>query len=199
MYLSTSDEMLPVMISEGVSGTLILKILGIKVLIGIVLGFLIDFIFNRLNKNKEDKNTIHDICEHEHCHCEDGILKSVLKHTLNIFIYIFIFSLVLNIAIELIGTEKIETIITNKPFLGSLVACAVGLIPNCASSVLLTQMYLSGILNLGMMIGGLLINAGVGLLVLFRVNKHQKENIFIVVGLYIIGVTASLLLQNLVL
>lgn len=187
------------MISEGVSGTLILKILGIKVLIGIVLGFIIDFIFNKLNKNKEDKNTIHDICEHEHCHCEDGIIKSVLKHTLNIFIYIFIFSLVLNIVIELIGTEKIETIITNNAFVGSLVACAVGLIPNCASSVLLTQMYLSGILNVGMMIGGLLINAGVGLLVLFRVNKDIKENILIVVGLYLIGVTASLLLQNLVL
>ena len=191
--------MIPVMLSEGVSGTLILKILGIKVLIGIILGFIIDFIFNKLNKKNDNNNKIHDICEHEHCHCEDGILKSVLKHTLNIFIYIFVFSLILNIAIELIGTENIESIISDKPFLGSLISCVIGLIPNCASSVILTEMYLSGILNLGMMIGGLLINAGVGLLVLFRVNKNQKENISIVLGLYIIGVIASLLLQNLAL
>ena len=187
------------MISEGVSWTLILKILGIKVLMGIVLGFIIDFLFNRLNKNDENKNKIHDICEHEHCHCEEGIIKSTLKHTINIFIYIFIFSLVLNIAIELIGTDKIESIISSKPFLGSLVACAIGLIPNCASSVILTEMYLTGILNLGMMIGGLLINAGVGLLVLFRVNKHQKENILIVISLYLIGVISAMILQNLTL
>ncbi len=190
--------MIPVMWSKGVSGILILKILAIKVLIGIILGFIIDFIYNRFNKN-ESKNKIHDICEHEHCHCEESILKSVLKHTLSIFVYIFIFSLVLNIAIELIGTENIESIMFNKPILGSLISCLIGLIPNCASSVILTEMYLSGILNLGMMIGGLLINAGVGLLVLFRVNKNQKENVLIVVGLYIIGVIASLLLQNLVL
>lgn len=191
--------MLPVMLSEGVNGTLILKILGIKVLIGIIAGFIIDFVFNKLQKNEESKDIIHDLCEHEHCNCEDGILKSVLKHTLNIFIYIFIFSLILNIAIELIGTENIESIISNKPVVGSLISCVIGLIPNCASSVVLTECYLSGILNLGMMIGGLLINAGVGLLVLFRINKNQKENIFIVLGLYLIGVITAISLQHLTL
>ena len=115
---------------------------------------------------------------------------------MNILIYIFILSLLLNITIELIGTEKIEGLITNKPILGSLIAGLIGLIPNCASSVVLTECYLSGILNLGMMIGGLLINAGVGLLVLFRVNKNLKENIGIVLGLYVIGVIAGIILQG---
>lgn len=191
--------MLPVMLSEGVSGIIILKIIGIKILIGVILGFIIDLLFNKIQKNNKNENTIEDICKHEHCHCEEGIFKSAVKHTINIFIYIFILSLVLNIAIELIGTEKIEGLISNKPVLGSLISCLIGLIPNCASSVILTQMYLGGLLNIGMMIGGLLINAGVGLLVLFRVNKHQKENIFIVIGLYLIGVVSAIMLQKLTL
>lgn len=191
--------MLPIMLSQGVSGILILKILGIKILIGIILGFIIDLVFSKIQKNNDDENTIQDICKHEHCHCEEGIFKSALKHTINIFVYIFILSLILNIAIELIGTERLEALISNKPILGALIAGLIGLIPNCASSVILTECYLSGILNLGMMIGGLLINAGVGLLVLFRVNKNQKENILIVLGLYGVGVISAILLQNLAL
>lgn len=187
------------MISEGVSGLLILKILGIKVVIGIVMGIIIDLAFKLLKKNKSEENNIENICKHEHCHCEQGIFKSALKHTISIIIYILILSLVLNIIIELIGTQKIESIISNNPVIGSLVSCLIGLIPNCAASVILTECYLTGLINLGMMIGGLLINAGVGLIVLFRVNKNQKENIGIVIGLYSIGVIAALALQNLTL
>ena len=199
VYLSTSDEMLPIMLSRGVPGPLILKILGIKIVIGIVIGFLIDIFIRFFKKNKNEDNNIENICKHEHCHCEEGIFKSAIKHTLNIFVYIFVLSLILNIAIELIGTEKLEALISNKPILGSLIAGLIGLIPNCASSVVLTECYLSGILNLGMMIGGLLINAGVGLLVLFRVNKNQKENIGITLVLYVIGVIAAIALQKLTL
>ena len=190
--------MIPVMLSSGVNGSLIFKILGIKVLIGVTLGFLIDFIIRFINKNKkEEENNIEEICKHEHCHCEDGIFKSALRHTVSIFAYIFILSLVLNIVIEFIGTDKIGNLISNKPIIGSLISGLIGLIPNCASSVVLTECYLSEILNLGMMIGGLLINAGVGVLVLFRVNKNQKENIGIVTTLYLIGVITSIVLQNL--
>ncbi len=187
------------MLSSGVPGTLILKILGIKILIGIAIGFLIDIILSKFIKRENTDNNIEKICEHDHCHCEEGIIKSALKHTISIIIYIFILSLILNIAIELIGTENIEKLISTKPILGSLIAGLIGLIPNCAASVVLTECYLSGILNLGMMIGGLLINAGVGLLVLFRVNKKQKENILITVGLYLIGVITAMVFQNLTL
>lgn len=186
--------MLPIMISKGVNGKLILEILLIKVIIGIIFGFLIDIVMFRFTKRDKDNN-IEEICKKEHCHCEKGIFKSAIIHTISIFIYILILTLILNIAIELIGKETLGSLISNKPVLGALISGAIGLIPNCASSVVLTECYLSGVINLGMMIGGLLINAGVGVLVLFRVNKNQKENIFIVLGLYLIGVIAGIALQ----
>ena len=187
--------MLPIMISEGVSGILILKILGIKILIGIIAGFLIDIILSRVQKKEDENNSIEEICEQGHCHCEKGIWKSAIKHTINIFIFIFIISLILNIVIEFVGEDKLGRLISNKPIIGAFIACLIGLIPNCASSVVLTELYLLGVLNLGVMIGGLLVNAGVGLLVLFKVNHNQKENIGIVTTLYIIGVISAIILQ----
>ena len=195
VYLSTSDEMLPILLSEGVAGPLILKILGIKILIGILAGVVIDLIANKVIKNKKEENKIESICEHEHCHCEESIVKSAIKHTVNVFVFILLISLVLNIAIEYIGEDTLAGLISSKPVLSALIACAIGLIPNCASSVILTQLYLSNVLSLAVMIGGLLVNAGVGLLVLFKVNHNQKENIKIVLGLYTIGVISAILLQ----
>lgn len=193
MYLSTSDEMLPILLSEGVNGVLILKILGIKILIGIFAGFLIDLVLRRKEEEKEEN--IEDLCEHEHCHCEEGIWKSAIKHTVNIFIFILIVSLLLNIAIGYIGEETIGNLISDKPVLGALIACLIGLIPNCASSVILTELYLLGVLNLGLMIGGLLVNSGVGILVLFKVNNNAKQNIKIVLTLYTIGTISAMILQ----
>ena len=193
MYLSTSDEMLPILLSEGVNGVLILKILGIKILIGIFAGFLIDLVLRRKEEEKEEN--IEDLCEHDHCHCEEGIWKSAIKHTVNIFIFILIVSLLLNIAIGYIGEETIGNLISDKPVLGALIACLIGLIPNCASSVILTELYLLGVLNLGLMIGGLLVNSGVGILVLFKVNNNTKQNIKIVLTLYAIGAISAMILQ----
>ena len=195
VYLSTSDEMLPIMLSEGVEGVLILKILGIKILIGMFAGVIIDVLFNKFNKNKKEENNIKHICEHDHCHCENGIWKSAIKHTVNVLIYIFIISLVLNILIEFIGEDRLGNIVSDKPVLSILIAGLIGLIPNCASSVVLTELYLSNVLGLAGMIGGLLVNAGVGLIVLFKVNHNQKENIKIVLGLYLVGVISAILLQ----
>lgn len=186
------------MISEGVPGPLIFKVLGIKILIAIIAGFLIDILLSKISKRKNEDNIIEEICEHEHCHCEKGIWKSAIKHTINIFIFIFVISLILNIVIEFVGEDKLGRVISNKPIIGAFAGCLIGLIPNCASSVLLTELYLLGVLNLGLMIGGLLVNAGVGLLVLFKVNHNQKENISIVTALYIIGVISAIILQFLV-
>lgn len=185
--------MLPILLSEGVNGVLILKILGIKILIGILAGFLIDILLRK--NHKEEKEDIEDLCEHEHCHCEEGIWKSAIKHTVNVLIFILIISLILNIIIKIIGEDALGSLISNKPILGALIAGLIGLIPNCASSVILTQLYLSGVLNLSVMIGGLLVNAGVGLLVLFKVNHHPKQNIKIILILYTIGTISAMLLQ----
>ncbi len=195
VYLSTSDEMLPILLSEGVSGTLILKILGIKILIGMIAGILIDLVLNKFYKKNKEDSKIESICEHDHCHCEEGIWKSAIKHTINVFVFIFIISLLLNIAIEYIGENKLSMLISNKPMISALIAGLIGLIPNCASSVILTELYLSNVLSLAVMIGGLLVNAGVGLIVLFKVNHNQKENIKIVLGLYLIGVISAVILQ----
>lgn len=198
VYLSTSDEMLPILLSEGVSGTLILKILGIKILIGMVFGVIIDLVLNKFHKNKKEENKIESICEHDHCHCENGIWKSAIKHTISILIFIIIISLLLNIIIEIIGEDTLAGLVSDNLILSSFISGLIGLIPNCASSVILTQLYLSNVLSLGAMIGGLLVNAGVGLIILFKVNHNQKENISIVAGLYLIGVISGILLQYLI-
>ena len=195
VYLSTSDEMLPILLSEGVNGVLILKILAIKILIGMFVGLALDFILRKVNKQNEKEATIESVCEHEHCHCEEGIFKSAIKHTISIFAFILIISLILNVIIEFIGEDTLGKLILNNPILGAFVACLIGLIPNCASSVILTQLYLSNVINLAVMIGGLLVNAGVALIVLFRVNNNQKQNIKITITLYAVGVICAMVLQ----
>lgn len=204
IFLSTSDEMLPVLISENAPIGLIIKILAIKLVIGIIAGFIIDFVVQRCKKKsklKEEtpKEEIGHICEHEHCHCEEeGILKSSIKHTLNIFVFILIITLILNTIIYFIGEEKISSLILNMPIVGPLISGIVGLIPNCAGSVILTQLYLSNVISLGSMIGGLLVGSGIGILVLFRVNKNIKENVKILGILYTIGVICGIVIDFIV-
>lgn len=195
VYLSTSDEMLPIFISESVPITTILKILGIKLVIGMVAGFLIDFALRIKNKNKQEPEKIVDLCEKDHCHCEHGIVKSALKHTLNIFLFIMIVSFVINIAMYFIGEETIAGFLQNKPILGPILAGLIGLIPNCAASVVITQMYLENVISAATMISGLLVGAGVGLAVLFKTNKGLKENLKITGLLYCVGVIAGILLE----
>ena len=183
VYLSTSDEMLPIMISNGVNIVTVLKIVGIKVIIGIFMGFIIDIFYKR----KMEKHTIHDDCEKEHCHCEKGIFKSSIHHTISITIYLLITILLLNTIIYFVGEDNIKEFLLNNKgiyFISSL----IGLIPNCASSVVMTEIYTEGLCSFGFLISGLLTGAGVGLLILFKTNNNIKENIIIVSLLYFIGV-----------
>lgn len=196
VYLTTSDEMIPIMISEAVPLWTILKILFVKLVIGIVAGFVIDFVLRLINKNKKiEEENIVDLCEHDHCHCEKGILKSSIHHTLSIFVFILILTFIINTAIYFIGEENISNILLNKPIFGPIVSSLIGLIPNCASSVIITNMYLKNVINVGTMIAGLLVNAGVGLVVLFKTNKKIKENIAIICLLYIVGVISGIVLE----
>lgn len=195
VYLSTSDEMLPIFLSEGVEINLILKVLGIKLLVGMIAGFLIDLVFRFKNKGYEEEDKIIDLCEKEHCHCEHGIVRSALKHTLNIFIFIFIVTIVINILIFAVGEDNIANIFKNIPLLGPVFAGIIGLIPNCASSVIITQMYLENVISASTMIAGLLVNAGVGLAVLFKTNDGIKENLKIVGILYLIGVITGIIFE----
>jgi len=194
VYLSTSDEMLPILLSEAAPITTIILILGIKLLVGMIAGFSIDFVMTLRNKDNEEEKIV-DLCDKEHCHCEHGIVKSALKHTLSIFIFILIVTIIINIGIHFIGEDVIEGFLNDNTILGPVIAGIIGLIPNCASSVILTQMYLEDVSSLAAMISGLLVNAGVGLAVLFKTNKGIKQNLLIVSLLYCIGVISGIIIE----
>ena len=210
VFLSTSDEMLPIFISEAVDIQVILKILGVKIVIGAVSGFVLDILWRAGSRKRREYNEhrhihrehhekdIHDLCEHEHCHCEEGsILKSAVIHSLQITLFIFLVTLVIGFLVEILGEDQIGSIIGNQPVLGVLLAALVGMIPNCAGSVIITQMYLGGILGTGQMLAGLLAGAGVGILVLCRTNRGAKENLGIIGLLYVISVCWGILFETL--
>lgn len=201
IFLSTSDEMLPVLISEAAPVSTILQILAIKLVIGMTAGFIIDITKQILEKKKvkDSKEKIEEeighICEHEHCHCEEGVIKSSIKHTLHIFFFIIIISFLINMIIYFIGEENLSNLILNQKVIGPMIAGVVGLIPNCAGSVILTKLYLGQVISFGSMIGGLLVGSGIGILVLFRINKNSKENLKILGLLYGIGIVCGIIMD----
>lgn len=194
IYLSTSDEMLPIMLSNAVPAGEIVKILLLKAGIGMLAGFLVDFVVRKSGK-KEEGLKIHGMCEHEHCGCEGGIVKSALHHTVHIFVFILLITALLNLGLELLGEDSLFWEALSQPVLGPLLAGIIGLIPNCAASVVITQMYLSGTIAFGTMMAGLLVGAGVGIMVLLRVNESKAESLRIIALLYGIGAAAGGLLN----
>lgn len=208
VYLSTSDEMLPILISEQTAPGIILGILLAKAAIGIAAGILLDFLLRRKSVGRHAPGTdapgmdarmeghhIHEICEHEHCGCEKGILRSAVSHTAQIAFFILLITFVLNLALSFAGEEVLSSVILNRPIAGPLLAGLVGMIPNCAGSVVITQLYLEGVLGIGSAMAGLLTGSGVGLLVLFRVNHNTKDNLKILALLYGIGVLVGMVIE----
>ncbi len=201
VFLSTSDEMLPIFISAAVAPATIGKILLAKFLIALVSGFAVDMIRGLIrsvaNYFHEEKH-IHDLCEQDHCGCEDeegGIFRSALIHTLKITVFIFIVSLVLSLIVGMVGHEELAGLMVGAPVAGNLICGLIGLIPNCAASVAITQMYLEGILTAGQLMSGLLVGAGVGILVMVRTNRHQKENAAVICTLWGLGVSWGILID----
>lgn len=191
IYLSTSDEMLPILISEQAPVELILRILLAKAGIGMAAGLMVDLV---MRKKRSEEHHIHNICEQEHCHCEKGVFRSALSHTGQIALFILLVTFLLNLILHFVGEDALANLILNRPLLGPVLAGVVGLIPNCAGSVAITQLYLEGAMGLGAAMAGLLTGSGVGLLVLFRVNHEKKENLKILGLLYVIGVLAGIVI-----
>ena len=192
VFLSTSDEMLPILISEAAPINLIIKILLIKLALGILFGFIIDAIYGVItNRKKQEgaKEAIAHMCDHE------GIIKSSIKHTLNILLFIIVITFIINVLIHFIGEEKIANAIASVPIVGVLISGLFGLIPNCAGSVIITELYLSKLITFGSMIAGLLVGSGIGLLVLFKSNKNIKENLKITLLLYLIGIISGIVID----
>ena len=222
VFLSTSDEMLPIFLAEQVAPATILKIMGVKLMIGMVMGFVVDAVF-RLARRDREKLRIHELCERDRCHCngdcetceqqpelaydfehdkehehhhEGGsILRSALKHTVQVTVFIFIITLVLDGALELVGEDALAAFLGSNPALSVLGSALVGLIPNCAASVVIAQLYVEGALGAGAMMAGLLVSAGVGLLVLFRTNRRLRQNLIVLAGLWAMGVFWGLIIS----
>lgn len=190
VFLSTSDEMLPLLIAGNVKMTSVLLILGVKIVVGIAVGMLVDLVL-RL-RHKEESVHIDALCEQDHCHCENGIFRSALHHTVHITLFILLVTLFVNAVVFFVGEDTVASLFYNRPVVGHILSALVGLIPNCAASVALTGFYLNGFITAGAMLAGLLPGAGVGLLVLFRVNRPMKENFLILLFLFVVGVLAGL-------
>lgn len=191
IYLSTSDEMLPILLSKNVDIKIIVSILLIKIIIGMFSGFIIDFI---LRKRKKTDKLDYEICHDENCHCKEHLLFSVIKHTVSITIFVMVATFILNCLIEYTGILDSNNTIMNNPFT-VFITSLIGLIPNCASSVMITTLYLENIIAYPALISGLLTGSGVAILVLFRTNKNLNDNITILSLIYSIGVISGLILS----
>lgn len=197
VYLSTSDEMLPILLSSGAPIPTVLKLLATKLIIGVAAGFVIDGITRLIVRatGKEQEPQIEELCERENCDCGDRFVLSALKHTAYITIFLLIFTFALTLGIELIGEENIQSVVLDRPVLGSLLAGLVGLIPNCASSVALTSLFVDGVLSSGALLSGLMVNAGVGLAILFRNNRPVRDSLRVVAILFGISVVCGILID----
>lgn len=182
IYLSTSDEMLPILLSSGASSSKIISLILFKVFIGMVCGFLIDVLWH----NKKRQGDFH-ICEEEHCDCEESILKSSIVHTLKTLVFIFLITFLLNSLFEIVSEDVIESLFLKNSVFAPFISSLIGLIPNCGASIVITEMYLNGVITFGTCIGGLLTGSGIALLVFFRTNKNKNENINILILLYLLG------------
>ena len=190
IYLATSDEMLSIMISNNINITIILQVLLIKLCIGIFFGVLIDLLF----RNKKI-SVDYSICDEENCHCEEGVFVSSLKHTFHIFVFIFLVNFAISLVMETLESSLVSSIFLKDSIFGPFVISLLGLIPNCASSVIITELFLNNAISFGSLIAGLLANSGMALLILFKYNKNLKENFMILGILYLISVVSGMVIM----
>ncbi len=194
VFLSASDEMLPILISEAVPLLTILKIVGLKVAIAMLSGYAVDLVLR--SRGRIDENAKREAEEafegYEH---HSNMFVCAIRRTLEIFIYVFVFSLILNIIIGSVGEERLAGAFSSIPVVGEMVAGLVGLIPNCAASVVITELYIDGIIGAGPLFAGLLVNAGVGTMVLIKTNRSVKGSLSVIGLLYAIGLVWGVLIS----
>lgn len=191
VFIATSDEAVPLLLSEPDFAPVIGKFILIKFTIAVAAGFLIDLL---MPKKKLNSSSLHDLCNKCDCN-KNGIVYAALKHTFRIFAYILIISLIVSTAMELLGDDFIKKILISGSIFQPFIASLLGFIPNCFISVALTQLYISGTLSFGSLIAGLSTGAGIGIAVLFKMNKNLKDNLKIIALLYFIGAFSGVLIQ----
>lgn len=226
VILSTSDEMIPVFLAHGDASGVMMLVIVLKMLLGVVIGLTVDAILRRLHRSGDGEVHIHELCEREHCGCDEdhghghghegeeahghdhghdhghahgagGILRSVLRaalhHTIQVTTFIFVMTLALGLVLETVGEGPVAQLAANHPVRATFLCALVGLIPNCAASVAISELYLAGTIGLGPLVAGLLSSGGVGLLVLWRTNADLRQNLAITAFVYAVGVVCGLM------
>ena len=195
VFISTSDEAIPVLLSSPGNAGVLLKLIIAKIVIALIAGFLVDFVLKaRHVQENEPELQDHNVLCH-HCGCEHGIIRSAIKHTVSIFLFILLVSFVLNGLITWIGQDTISKVLLTDSVFQPFIAALIGLIPNCAASVMLVQLFLAGSLSFGSVVAGLCTGAGIGLAGLFRANRNWKKNLLILLLLYGIGSISGLMIH----
>ena len=192
VYISTSDEAILIMMAKPQSSGLILHLLLTKIVIAVIAGYLLDFFWNR--KSRPEK-CVEDLCSHCGCSSHHGIFRPALNHTLKLFLFLFFFTTLLNLLIELVGLESLSRLMLGDTLFQPFLTALLGLLPNCASSVLITQLLLDGVITFGSAVAGLCSGAGIGLIVLFKTSKNVRENLMIAGILYLIAAAAGIILN----
>jgi hypothetical protein len=189
VFLSTSDELVPVLVSARAPVALVVKVVGLKICFAIAAGFSLNGILAFFRRRRRDVD-VGELCGRSHCHCHarKGLFLPALIHSLEIFFFIAVVSGAVHLAMVCFGEGALERLCLNRPFVGELVAGAVGLVPNCAVSVVGAKLYLAGAMSPGALMAGSFTGSGVGLLVLFRTNRRLGENVTILAVLYALGV-----------
>lgn len=193
VFVATSDEAVLVILGNPGQGKRVLLLLAVKLVIATAAGYGTDFFLGKyIFVAKESGN----LCKYCGCHEQNaGILLPALRHTVKIFFYLLVFTIFLNLCVETIGMRGLSEYLLGDMWFQPAVAALIGLIPNCAASVMLTQLYLGGVISFGSVIAGLSTGAGVGLIVLFKMNRNKKENLKILGVLYLTGAAAGLLME----
>ncbi len=221
VFIATSDEAIPLLIANPSAYKEMFILIGFKLLFALFFGYLIDIFFNKKfyenmkerfehkHEHSHNEHCHHDHnlencnhehherhCTHDHC-CADNIFMDAIIHTLKISAFILLFNLIFGIIIYFVSMERFLSIININPYLQTLITPIIGLIPNCAGSIFLVEVFLEGGISLASTIGGLSAGSGIGILILFRKSKNIKQNILILISLYVIGVLIGLALTPL--
>lgn len=220
VILSTSDEMLPLLLAEHVEVGLLARILVTKAVLGVILGFAIDLVLRvvlgrtslaRVDESdageEQDEDAEFDPSAYScDCGCGEPLTRGQIAwwvvvnsayRTFQVVVFIFVVSVLLNALIALVGEDALASFLSGNAVVATFVSGLVGLVPNCAASVVLTQLYIDGVLGFAPMIAGTLVAGGAGYLVLFRMNGNMRENAAIVGIVYALGVCAGLVMLGL--
>lgn len=192
VFIATSDEAILIMLGNPDAMEAIIPLLAAKLGIAVVAGYLADLILAQKTSTPKYSG---NLMKWDDGSEKKGIVKSAWNHTAKMFVYLFFFTGILNLGVEFFGMERISTFLLGDTIFQPVFAAVIGLIPNCAASVILTQLYLSGAISFASVIAGLCTGAGVGLAVLCKVNQDRRENLKVIGILFVIAVTAGLFLE----